>query len=250
MARCSSTSAMTGRSTPRRDNRGMRLFRKTPVVPEGICQCGCGKPTHQATRSRNGYTKGEPLRFLHGHIGRLNAIAVYESKLGTRADGRLTKRCTACGNHRLLLEEFNKSATRREHRRAHCKVCERKQARICYRQNPEPYKRRARLFNQERSRWRMAEADRIRSEMGCLLCGERTVAVLDFHHLVGNSKGRQGGVPVTRAAGNSDAQFRAELARCVVLCANCHRKLHHGLVAPPKHYQNLSAHYRPFLKSP
>jgi hypothetical protein len=36
-----------------------------------LCQCGCGQPTKIAstTSRRNGYIRGEPLRFLHGHCG-------------------------------------------------------------------------------------------------------------------------------------------------------------------------------------
>jgi hypothetical protein len=36
---------------------------------DGICQCGCGGKTNLATKTstRQGYIKGSPMRFIHGH---------------------------------------------------------------------------------------------------------------------------------------------------------------------------------------
>lgn len=44
-----------------------------PIIPVGLCQCGCGEPTLIAdrTRPRFGIVKGEPRRFLAGHNNRL-----------------------------------------------------------------------------------------------------------------------------------------------------------------------------------
>jgi len=42
-------------------------------IPYGYCQCGCGEQTKLAkvTSRRDGHVKGEPLRFVHGHNGRV-----------------------------------------------------------------------------------------------------------------------------------------------------------------------------------
>jgi hypothetical protein len=42
-------------------------------VQDGLCQCGCGQQTTIAKRSdkRDGYVKGQPLRFVRGHVRRL-----------------------------------------------------------------------------------------------------------------------------------------------------------------------------------
>src|SRR3954470_14750772 len=44
--------------------------------PSGRCQCGCGEPTSiaPATKTAFGHVKGEPLRFVRGHRGRLNRV--------------------------------------------------------------------------------------------------------------------------------------------------------------------------------
>jgi hypothetical protein len=43
-----------------------------PFDGSRLCACGCGRPTTLAsiTRSKDGITKGQPLRYLHGHSGR------------------------------------------------------------------------------------------------------------------------------------------------------------------------------------
>lgn len=217
-------------------------------IQNGLCQCGCGQPTDLVTQYRKGYKIGQSLRFRHGHIGGLNATATYESKIEVGEDGLGRKNCTLCKQLKLL-EDFNKSATRREKRRAHCKMCERKQARDFYKSHPDPYKWRARAFNKKMTMLRLAEADRIKREKGCLLCGEKVLCVLDFHHRHGNSKGREGGKPVSRAAGNSHKQFMAELAKCVVLCANCHRKVHAGVARLPDSVEDLSLLVRDYQRN-
>ena len=63
-----------------------------------------------------------------------------------------------------------------------------------------------------------------RSCEGCVLCGEKEPVSLDFHHL--DPKAKDGAV----ARQPSIARVLAEIAKCVVLCANCHRKVHAGLL--------------------
>jgi HNH endonuclease len=42
------------------------------MIEEGYCQCGCGKKTPIAMRTRGaiGWKKGEPLNYINGHNGR------------------------------------------------------------------------------------------------------------------------------------------------------------------------------------
>lgn len=41
------------------------------TTPHGYCECGCGDKTRVSavTDTLHGYTRGEPLRFIHGHNG-------------------------------------------------------------------------------------------------------------------------------------------------------------------------------------
>jgi transposase-like protein len=65
----------------------------------------------------------------------------------------------------------------------------------------------------------------------CLLCGyDRSVAALQFHHLDRTTKefhiSRHG-------VARSLARARAEAAKCVLLCANCHAEVESGIATIP-----------------
>jgi hypothetical protein len=61
----------------------------------------------------------------------------------------------------------------------------------------------------------------IKLERGCTDCGYRANAVaLDFDHLPGHTKEHRLAV---MAAGATKARIDAEIAKCEVVCANCHR---------------------------
>jgi 5-methylcytosine-specific restriction endonuclease McrA len=65
---------------------------------------------------------------------------------------------------------------------------------------------------------------RYKQRSGCRLCGENSSPdALDFHHINPNSKT----MTVTRMVRNSSIlDTLEEVEKCVVLCSNCHRKMH------------------------
>lgn len=65
---------------------------------------------------------------------------------------------------------------------------------------------------------------------GCLLCGENATCCLDFHHV--DPKTKSFGI-ARRTLKYNAVKIREELAKCVVLCKNCHCKLHAGFVHLP-----------------
>jgi hypothetical protein len=66
---------------------------------------------------------------------------------------------------------------------------------------------------------------RVKQESQCTLCGEDDPRCLDFHHLGDKSD------DVSSLGHYSTLQkLQAEIRKCVVLCRNCHAKLHHPLV--------------------
>ena len=71
---------------------------------------------------------------------------------------------------------------------------------------------------------RRAVVDDLKLSRGCSECGFNThVAALEFHHLVpGEKEGCVG--KLLREA--SMERLLAEIAKCKVLCANCHRIVH------------------------
>lgn len=75
-----------------------------------------------------------------------------------------------------------------------------------------------------RRRERVAEVRSIKASMGCQVCGERHPACLDFHHRDPATKRKT--VAEMVAAGWSNEVLETEIAKCDLLCANCHRKHH------------------------
>jgi hypothetical protein len=116
------------------------------------------------------------------------------------ADG--TAICHEC-NERKPLNQFAPAPRNRHGRKAVCNKC-------CYRR----YKRGRDL------RFR-TWLDTLKLERGCADCGYREHAVaLDFDHLPGVEKV----MDIAQAIGRmSFERLQAEVAKCEVVCANCHR---------------------------
>ena len=59
----------------------------------------------------------------------------------------------------------------------------------------------------------------------CSICGyNKYVGALQFHHLDPNEKDLEWSKFKTR---KFDDRFKAELDKCIVVCANCHFEIHH-----------------------
>lgn len=61
---------------------------------------------------------------------------------------------------------------------------------------------------------------------GCSFCSENFGPCLELHHLDPNEKD----IDPSDAAQYSFSKFLSEAKKCIVVCANCHRKVHHGLL--------------------
>ena len=65
---------------------------------------------------------------------------------------------------------------------------------------------------------------RYKSTLSCTSCGINHPAVLQFHHQIRADKSFTIGDVASRAS--SLKQITEEIEKCVVLCVNCHAKLH------------------------
>jgi hypothetical protein len=89
-----------------------------------------------------------------------------------------------------------------------------------YRDNREKY-RHSQLKHYYRNK---RYADELKSQSCCKQCGESHLACLEFHHRNPDEKDRE----ITKAV--SDFGFerlKREIAKCDIVCANCHAKLHY-----------------------
>jgi len=64
----------------------------------------------------------------------------------------------------------------------------------------------------------------------CAVCGyDRCVVNLHFHHVHPDEKS----FALSVASGKSLADYRRELRKCVLVCANCHGEIETGIIESP-----------------
>jgi hypothetical protein len=85
--------------------------------------------------------------------------------------------------------------------------------------------------NQRKTEKRCSERQYIqdyKKQNPCHFCGESEPACLDFHHRDPKEKKFK----LSDGAGRiSMNRVKEEIAKCILLCANCHRKVHIGLLS-------------------
>jgi hypothetical protein len=89
-----------------------------------------------------------------------------------------------------------------------------------YEKNKAAHKQRVSLRKKElRVLWA-----KFKSTLSCVYCGENNPATFDFHHIKKDPTNRK----VYRLLQQQNYNgAREEIKKCIVLCANCHRKHHH-----------------------
>ena len=131
------------------------------------------------------------------------------------------KTCPRCCRT-LDLGEFNWKNRAKGKPQSYCKVCSREYVRDHYNRNRAYYVRKAMALNPVRHR---ATADRVLAYLRdhpCVGCGESDPVVLDFDHIVPSLK--RWNVANMIKDGWGWLTIEAEIAKCAVRCANCHRR--------------------------
>jgi hypothetical protein len=136
------------------------------------------------------------------------------------------KQCSKC----TLLkpaDQFNKKG---KHLHSLCKECNKLYQAEWYLKNSDKVKSKSRLSNKISKVRNQKYVRGIKASKGCFFCPEKEPVALDFHH-TSNDKEHN----IARLANSSNAiEFiEKEIAKCIVVCSNCHRKLHAGLLQVP-----------------
>ena len=80
--------------------------------------------------------------------------------------------------------------------------------------------------HERRNKWRDIFFD-LKSKSKCCECGETHMATLDFHHKDQETKDFTLGRIWSKYPNEANIQLlKEEISKCIVLCSNCHRKLH------------------------
>lgn len=134
----------------------------------------------------------------------------------------MIKVCSKCGEEKPL-SGFRKDRTQKSGYQPRCKVC----ARSATNESYSKYKDKAAARYTERDRTTRQRLAEYKSSLQCQCCGENTTVCLDFHHIDPSTKSFQLSNPSTRGW----EAIMEEVAKCVVVCKNCHTKIHAGLIA-------------------
>ncbi len=130
------------------------------------------------------------------------------------------KKCIRC-NIEKEISEFNKHNGKKDKLQIYCRDCNNKLRRDYYKNNPNKIRNDA-VLRRELLKNKFKE---YKSNLICSKCGENHPACLDFHHRNPNEKIMDVGHMVF--GGYSFENIKKEIEKCIVLCSNCHRKLHY-----------------------
>lgn len=134
------------------------------------------------------------------------------------------KFCGDCDQNKPLTE-FNKNACKVDGLQTVCRPCTKIRNNESYKTSD---KRRTTIKNRNRSvaAYNQRFISRYKRLCGCRLCGEKEPVVLDLHHV--NMHEKEADVSMLVRCGLK--VIKAEIRKCVVLCSNCHRRVHAGLL--------------------
>lgn len=132
----------------------------------------------------------------------------------------MKKICSGCGQERDAEKDFSWKYKDRGIRNTRCRFCQSQVSKQHYKNNKQPYFDRTRVREvqvTEDNRRKLAE---YLSCHPCTDCGETDIRVLDFDHVRGKKSGE---ISRMMNIGCSWSTIKAEIAKCEVRCANCHR---------------------------
>lgn len=147
------------------------------------------------------------------------------------------KSCSKCGQE-LPITEFRWRNKTKGLLHSQCKNCEKARDKIHYQENKERRENVKATANLQKDR-NIALVEQAR-KCGCLKCGEKRTYVLEFHHRNPNEKVN---TLAHMIKSSSEANLKAELEKCDVLCANCHREFHYF-------EKELGINYNEYLNMP
>jgi hypothetical protein len=131
------------------------------------------------------------------------------------------KKCSKC-KIKKELTEFNKNCKRKDGYNTICRDCMKIYLKTYYRKDPKAQYKRAKERRKELVLW----LNEIKRQKKCLCCDETEIVCLDFHHI-----GKKDiDISDMLRNGYSKKNIEKELAKCICVCSNCHRKIHAGII--------------------
>lgn len=136
------------------------------------------------------------------------------------------KVCTICKIEKEDTE-FNWKNKEKGKLQSNCRACQKIMKDRHYQNNKDFYYERNKKRKQDYRDW----FSELRTTLCCERCDENHPAVLDFHHKDPSEK--EGNIGAMIHGACSKDKILEEISKCIVLCSNCHRKLHYDMRNAP-----------------
>ena len=132
------------------------------------------------------------------------------------------KLCNTCKEEKSFTE-FHKHSKSADGHVPRCKQCSKHANRDWFNRN------RQQVLSKRRQRIQqlLEESNELKAQSGCVCCVEKEPACLDWHHINPSTKDHNISYLIENI--RRDLML-VEIEKCVVLCANCHRKVHAGII--------------------
>ena len=129
--------------------------------------------------------------------------------------------CTKC-NIEKPIQDFAVKNKKKSKRQAWCRGCQNEYSAKHYKNTKEKYRASRAEHNKKNAAMFTKYVNDHKSENGCFRCGWNEHPVgLDFHHTDDTKE-----FHVSRMRGMNLEKVKSEMAKCVVVCACCHRIIH------------------------
>ena len=103
---------------------------------------------------------------------------------------------------------------------SNCRDCQKNYRKQHYLSNREKYIKKAKKYRETFTEWIVE----YKKNLKCEICNENRYWVLDFHHKDPKEKDIEISVLVKTC---NKKRILDEISKCMVVCSNCHRDLHH-----------------------
>jgi hypothetical protein len=132
----------------------------------------------------------------------------------------MKKICSSCGEERDSEKDFSWRYKDRGIRQPRCKYCQSELSKLHYRNNKRIYNERTRTHKAQVLTENMSRISSYLSTHPCVDCGQEDMHLLEFDHVNGQ-KSRD--ISDLFTWGFNWSTIEAEIEKCEVRCANCHR---------------------------
>jgi hypothetical protein len=126
--------------------------------------------------------------------------------------------------------DFNRNKSKKDGLNTICKECSKKRSRQYYADNREKHIRVCRAKRKKTATEAQVKINELKSQRGCEMgCGEIETCCLDFHHHANN---KEDTICNMVYSGCCWETIKKEIDKCRIVCSNCHRKIHAGILGP------------------